>query len=432
MLDPENRRKARLGIVMSAVMLAIPTLTAMADARVVENVVDAEPDKVTLPETTGFTLGSADITQDTGLDRLSISIDSLLANGSLMNINIVGSASPEGPEELNRRLALERAEGVRRYLRKKGRIPQQVFNVTSIGENWDGLRRMIANGALTGNAQKSALKIIDETPDIAQREKLLRELNGGKEWNTLMVNVFPHLRTADVAVEYDDGIINMSVGEKGTSMPVATAKAQENPPVYIEDAVMEVVAEEAPAAPVEDDGWQRHGYVKTNLPAIAFFMVNAAVEFDLAPHWSLTIPVYWSPFNYVHSDRKYRLLVAQPEARYWPRRQNSGFFIGAHVGGGYYNFAFGGENRYQDHDRNSPAYGGGISVGYRFRFTRSQRWLMEVTVGGGVYRLDYDIFDNVHNGLITGRRQRTFYGVDNAAVSIAYMFDMGKKKGGKK
>lgn len=179
-------------------------------------------------------------------------------------------------------------------------------------------------------------------------------------------------------------------------------------------------------------GWQRHGYVKTNVPAWGFLMMNLAVEFDLAPHFSLTIPVYWSPFDYFTSTRKYRLLAVQPEVRYWPKRENSGFFLGVHPGAGYYNVAFGGSKRFQDHDRKTPAYGGGVSVGYRFCFTRNPRWLMELSIGGGIYRLDYDIFENRHNGLITGRRQRTFYGVDNAALSIAYMFDMGKKKGGGK
>lgn len=431
MFDPNSRKKARFGI-LCAMLTAVPSLSAVAVDAVPTSLKgsEADPDKVVVPETAGFNLGSASITQDAGLDRLSVSIDSLLANGSLTNIDIVGSASPEGPEELNRRLALERAEGVRRYLRNKGRIPQQVFHVSSIGENWAGLRKRIADGALTGTQQTRALQIIDNTPDPERREQLLRELDGGKSWNNLMVNVFPLLRTADVEVGYDDGKITMSVGEKGSTMPVAETTVTPMP-VYIEKTVEEVV--ETPAEqPADDDGWQRHGYVKTNVPAIAFFMINAAIEFDLAPHWSLTIPVYWSPFDYVHRDRKYRLLATQPEVRYWPKRQNSGFFVGGHVGGGYYNVAFGGEHRYQDHDRRSPAYGGGISIGYRFCFTRNPRWLMEVTVGGGIYHLDYDIFDNVRNGLITGRRQRTFYGVDNAAVTIAYMFDMGKKKGGRK
>lgn len=68
-------------------------------------------------------------------------------------------------------------------------------------------------------------------------------------------------------------------------------------------------------------------------------------------------------------------------------------------------------------------------MGYRFCVSKNKRWWIEASVGAGVYRLDYDIFANTHNGLLLDRRKRTFFGVDNAALSISYQFDM---KGGRK
>ena len=73
--------------------------------------------------------------------------------------------------------------------------------------------------------------------------------------------------------------------------------------------------------------------------------------------------------------------------------------------------------------------GGGISVGYRFCVSKNRKWWMEASVGAGIYRMDYDVFLNKPNGLLVDRRKRTFYGIDNAAFSICYQFDM---KGGKK
>ena len=52
---------------------------------------------------------------------------------------------------------------------------------------------------------------------------------------------------------------------------------------------------------------------------------------------------------------------------------------------------------------------------------------MEATVGAGIYKLDYDLFENRYNGPLTGRRQRTFYGIDQAALTISYRFDLDKR-----
>ena len=66
---------------------------------------------------------------------------------------------------------------------------------------------------------------------------------------------------------------------------------------------------------------------------------------------------------------------------------------------------------------------------------------MEFELGAGVYPLDYSIFHNtpdVKNGQWVDRRKETYIGLDNAAVTLVYSFDLKKsqktsvKKGGKK
>ena len=73
--------------------------------------------------------------------------------------------------------------------------------------------------------------------------------------------------------------------------------------------------------------------------------------------------------------------------------------------------------------------GGGLSVGYRKPLGASKRWKLEFSLGGGVYDLHYDKFHNESNGELVKSGRKTFIGVDNAAVTLAYMFDL--KKGGK-
>jgi hypothetical protein len=157
------------------------------------------------------------------------------------------------------------------------------------------------------------------------------------------------------------------------------------------------------------------------------------VEIDLLPHLSFTLPVYYSAWDYFKTTIKFRTLSTYPELRYWFNRNNDRLFLGAHFGMAYYNYALDGDYRYQDHNRETPSLGGGLSVGYRLPLSRNQRWKMEFTVGGGVYTNHYDIFYNTpvtEDGLMRETVNETYYGLDQAAVSIAYMFNL-KRKGGR-
>lgn len=176
--------------------------------------------------------------------------------------------------------------------------------------------------------------------------------------------------------------------------------------------------------------WERKITLKTNVPAWALLWINIAPEIDFDPHWSGTLPIYYSGFNYFTGHRKYRTFALMPEVRWWPKYNNEGFFMGLHTGLVWYNVAFEGQYRYQDHDRNSPAIGAGLTFGWRFNFTRNPRWKMEAAIGAGVYRLCYDRFLNYHNGLFVDTKRRTFFGIDNAALSICYQFGAKKSKGG--
>lgn len=380
------------------------------------------PDIVTTAETPNrFDISRTRLDNHSGIDRLARRIDSLSRSGMLRRVEISGSASPDGPRDLNERLARERASVMAEYLRKQAYIPDTMLIVRSKGENWSLLRSLIENSRL-GDKADGMIRIIDETEDPDLRERRLRNFCGRSYWRVLARDVFPAVRVAEVDVTYDDGRLSVVVPTEGDVRITETA-------IPVADTA--VTVDSVPADNAEEDtACGNHITVKTNVPAWAMIWLNAAVEFDIKPHWSVTIPVYYSGFNYFHRNRKFRTFAVQPEARYWFSPCNNGFFIGAHLGLAYYNVAFGGENRYQDHSRRHPAMGGGVSVGYRFSFTRNPRWRLELALGGGVYHLDYDVFDNVPNGLIKERCKRTFFGIDNAAVSVCYQF--GYRKGGKR
>jgi hypothetical protein len=180
--------------------------------------------------------------------------------------------------------------------------------------------------------------------------------------------------------------------------------------------------------------WNRNLHIKTNTLGLGLAIANVAVEIDLSKHWSFTLPVYYSAWDYFKSTIKFCTFAVQPEFRYWLSEENDGFFAGAHFGLAYYNFAFDGDYRYQDHNRETPAIGGGVSIGYRLPISKNNCWRVEFSLGAGVYSRHYDKFYNTprtKDGLMIESIKKTYWGIDQVAVSFSYSFDL-KKKGGKR
>ena len=355
-----------------------------------------------------------------------------LSTDTITQVDVQGRASIDGPEELNNRLARERAEKMKGTLLDHLPIHPANIKTSYIGEDWPLFRQLVSDDSAIP-AQGELLGIIDGGGTPAEKEARIRKMNGGVTWRYLAKNILPKMRYASVAMRITRTVV-----------PPEPEPLPKPVPVYIGPDTMSIVEEEIVVveeelpvvAEIVPDDWYRKMYIKTNAPAWALLWQNLAVEFDLAKHWSVSLPVYWSPYNYGKQQLKFRTLAFVPEFRYWPKADNMGFYVNAHFGVASYNYAKDGEFRYQDHRGRTPALGGGVGLGYRFYFCRNHHWSMEVGVGAGIYRLDYDLYLNTpstKNGKLVGRRQRTFYGIDQAAVTFSYSFGLRKKdtqKGG--
>lgn len=377
-----------------------------------------------------FDLNASQIKPTKGLIDFADTLRRAAGDSAIHNITITGAASPDGPVQTNVSLARRRAEALLGFFRES--VPSasdSLYSVSSVGEDWAGMTALIP--ACLNERQISQIEaLMKSTPDLDQRERKLRILDNGRVWNTLKREVFPHLRRASATVRLRSGrSISYTIDSTGASethpVPEPEPEPEPEPAPEPEPPVIE-----EPAAPVPTDGRIKHWYLKTNVPAWPLLWINLAGEVDCADHFSVNLPIYYSGFNYFTSARKYRTFTLQPEVRYWFRPDNQGFFVNAHMGVSWYNVAFTGPYRYQDHDGDTPAYGGGIGVGFRFNISRNGLWKLEASVGGGIYRLKYDLFENRPNGLLVGTKSRTFYCLDNVALSICYTFDMTRRKKG--
>ena len=347
-----------------------------------------------------------------------------LQNDPIIGVEITGRSSIDGPEEYNLKLASSRAQKIREAIIATYGIDPQKISLRSLGEDWDLFREQVT-ADLAVPCREKVLEIIGSTAPLSAKEGKIKSLCGGDTWRYLEREILPAQRSVSVAwtvlrpaAEVDEELVVPPVVEP----PVVI---EPEPEPVVECEVVEEIIIEEPA-----DEWIRKMYIKTNVPAWAMLWQNIAVEVDLAKHWSFSVPVYWSPYNYGKQTLKFRTLAVVPEFRYWPKADNTGFFVNAHFGMAYYNYAKNEEYRYQDHNGKTPALGGGLGIGYRFYFCRNHHWAMEAAVGAGVYRLDYDIFMNTpstSHGYLVGRRQRTFFGIDQAAFTISYSFGLKKR-----
>ena len=355
----------------------------------------------------------------------------------IVEVSFCGAASPEGSYQLNRQLAQGRLSSLEKLVRQEVEIPDSVITRNDSYIPWDILKSLVQDSELTHKEEVLAIleeesRLVDyhhPNTHIDNRIVKIKQLDEGRVWQQINRQFFSSMRNAcTVIVTYRD---ELQTEPEVISQPVEPEVKTESEPAPV------VVPEPEPVPEIitGTEGWNRQLHVKTNAIGLAMAIANAGVEVDLAPHWSFTLPVYYSAWDYFKSTIKFRTFAVQPEFRYWFHPENDGWFLGAHFGLAYFNFAFDGEYRYQDHNRETPSMGGGVAVGYRTHLSKNKRWKLEFAMGGGVYSVDYDKFHNTKvtkDGLmIASSVKNTYWGIDQAAISIAYAFDW-KKKGGKR
>lgn len=337
----------------------------------------------------------------------------------LTEVSFSGAASPEGSREVNQRLARLRLESMEAYIRARVAIPDSLVHRNYDYIHWDWLRAEVAKRQAEWCAE--VLAIIDGGEEIVpyrgatgrtidRRVVQLQQLREGQVWPLLLRDYFGAMRmggavTATVRWVYADSLVmaEISIEPPAFAPPVEPAGVEQFPMPTL---------------------WTRHCYLKTNAVGWGMLISNIAFEVELTPRWSLSVPIYYSALNYFSSRVKFRTSCIQPELRYWT---GGGAYVGVHASLAHFNYALGGGLRRQDHDGKTPAWGGGLSGGYRKRLDAQGNWWMELTAGVGVYRLHYDKFLNRINGPEVGSTRKTFLCIDNLAVTFAYRFDLNQQ-----
>lgn len=345
----------------------------------------------------------------------------------LNSIDIVAYASPEGPYTLNRKLARKRAENISAYLR--GNMPflsGSLFNVQPKGIDWNGLAAMVEASDMRYRSE--VLNILRNVPETTYRNgklvdsrlKRLMDLRGGRPYNYMLTHFFPELRAAGAYVVCDFvRILPAVVPDTVTTEPVEIID-----PVYIEETdtvvslpadTLNLVTPNSDLLPKQRD-YDRWA-IKSNALYLAAGVTNIGGEYAFHPHWSVDLPLVYSPYTIARRYRM-RFLYIQPEARYWLDRPMKGHFFGVHLHAGVFNVSLDNKNRYQSE---KGFHGAGISYGYAMPLSR--RWSMEFTIGVGYAFTKYCTYYNVPNGI---RYEKDlpyhYWGLTKLGLNFVYRF----------
>ncbi len=160
--------------------------------------------------------------------------------------------------------------------------------------------------------------------------------------------------------------------------------------------------------------------VKSNLLYMASTTINGSLEFGLAKHWSMDLTAAYNPFK-LQNEGTNQVWFVQPELRYWLCQRFERHFVGLHGIYGAYNV---GQvdfltTTFKTHRYKGTAFGAGISYGYHAPIGR--RWAVELSVGAGFMRLDYDKYRCVECDDYIGSKKVNYFGPTKAAITLVYM-----------
>lgn len=126
-----------------------------------------------------------------------------LTEGDLVTfkaINICGYASPDGSAKTNDRVATKRADSFALYLKGSYHFPEDILKVTSAGEDWDSLIKMLEEEK-PAYAEK-ALAIINKYPNLDVREARLKS-GLGTAYRTMVNDYYARLRRLSISIDYE-------------------------------------------------------------------------------------------------------------------------------------------------------------------------------------------------------------------------------------
>ena len=135
------------------------------------------------------------------LAKIRATIDTIRTDKdfSITRISLKGYASPEGRYAANVRLSEGRTDALKDYLMGEYGFEASLFRTNAGAENWEGLRKYVAQSDLAD--KEAILAIIDSEGEPDAKELRIRREHAAS-YRILLQDCYPALRRTDYTVDY--------------------------------------------------------------------------------------------------------------------------------------------------------------------------------------------------------------------------------------
>lgn len=343
------------------------------------------------------------------------------------SVVITASASLEGVVEYNQVLALRRAKAMKGYIVwKYPNINQHTIFARSIGEDWEGLRRLVE---ADGNApyKEQLLKTLSQDVNPATKEWRVKQIGKGRAWSYITNHYLMYLRAATTCVVY----YKKQEVEKPIEQPILM------PPIDTVEQVIEKmpVTEELIISPQFVTIKKPLFALKTNLLFDAVSALNIELEVPIGKRWSVAGEWIFPWWRGVKSNFTMQLLIGHGEVKYWlgnrtKRNVMIGWSLGLYGGGGKYDFQI-----FNDNGVQGDFLDVGVSIGYAHKISRNLR--MEYSLGFGYLSSDYEAYHLVRNTKYGDIKvvdypwdihRLNWFGPTRAKISLVWMLNYKKRE----
>lgn len=118
----------------------------------------------------------------------------------LQAIHIIGYTSPDGNFYNNARIAIQRAEALKDHLTSLFNLHADIFSISSVSQDWDGLIRMLKKEEVPHKGK--LLELISTIAIDQDCDRKLLELSRNKMYHKSLSDVFSSLRRVECLIDY--------------------------------------------------------------------------------------------------------------------------------------------------------------------------------------------------------------------------------------
>ena len=315
------------------------------------------------------------------------------------SVLITTTTSFEGDVEHNKRLAADRAKGLRNYLNREfPHISNDKIKLNPNSENISIFENLVRSYS---DIPKRAviLDILNQDLSLPIKIQNLKNIDNGISWNYIQDHFFRYLRSGIISIQFyvnDNKEESIVLDDKTIGQPTLITTHKKEATNHGDETSSLIFQSQ------NEDQYLfqsiRPFALKTNLLFDLATILNVEMEIPVAPRWSIAGEVIFPWWLNKSKQNCVQIFSGNIEARYWlkPKYSNqdialgnhnpmTGWFLGLYGGAGYY-----------DLEWNKKGYQGdffiatGISAGYVAPLSRNLN--LEFSLGLGYLKTNYDYY----------------------------------------